>query len=420
MPDRPDPNAPGPWIQQGQPAAGQQGAPQQPSPGQPEGFAQPQAGWSQQSYDQQGYGQQGYGQQGYGQQPHPGEQGYGQQGYGQQGPGGQPHAPQIYGGQPQQRKSKIGWVIGAGAVVAIALGGLLVWQFAGGSPAKDSAGSGVPPAAGSAYSPDTVAAITPCSTPPTITSRSATQSSAGLSVSATMTAVCPGGDVVSNSDFQVSVTAGGMDVAAGSFDLASAPVVLESGQSVRVTFVFPSGSYWRPADMASGALSVAATLAGSSATVPQSTVQNPSTLTATGPGTPAGGSADDAALATLEDIRAADATTLRGLQGQWMPQISSKNVGMYADELTWDNEEILREFLDNRARLPTALLLWSPDWGSFDSADGYWVTMVGSPTSTPEASLSWCVSNGLDQEHCLAKIVNQSGGTAGTTRMQPR
>ena len=243
-------------------------------------------------------------------------------------------------------------------------------------------------------------------------------SSSGLTVSATLTSACPDGDIVSDSDFQVAVAAGGKDVAAGSFDLSGTPIVLAKGQTARVNLLFPPGTYWRPADTVSGALMLTPKLAGSSAAAPSGDVQNPGSLTAVGPADPAGGSADAAALAAIKDISAADSATLRaGLQGRWIPQISSKQVGLYADGITWNNEEILREFLENRARYPEALLLWSGDWSSFDLPD-YWVTVVGTPESSGEAALSWCRSNGLDKEHCLAKIVNDTGGTKGTTMMQ--
>ena len=408
MADRPDPNDAGPWQQSGADRS-EAGQPQQPYPGQPyqgppadpAGWTHTPAGWSAQPQQWDG-GQQGWS----GEDP-----GWAQQGY-----------PQGYSPPPQERKSSIGWLIGAGVVAVLALGAGLAFLLWPGSDSVDGAStaSGGAARVGAEVPSEAVAAISPCSAPPKMTGTSATQSSDGLSVQATMTAACPGGDVLSNSAFEVAVTAGGSDVAAGSFDLSSQPIVLEKDQSARVTLVFPAGSYWRPADMATGELALTGTLAGASAAVPDRAVQNPSSLTAIGPGTPQGGSADAAALAALDDIMAADAITLRGLQGQWLPQISSKKVGLFADGITWGNEEILREFLENRAQFPESLLLWSGDWGSFDSPGAYWVTVVGSPTSTADSALAWCVRNGLDQEHCLAKIVNERGGSSGTTKHQPR
>ncbi|WP_148302321.1 hypothetical protein [Tomitella biformata] len=408
MPNRPDPHAPPPQ----QPWQPPQPPPQQQWPGQPypapdhepqqppagsAGWTQTQAGWS---AAPPAWAQQGYDQQGYSQQP-----GYGQPVY--------PHGP-------AERKSKVGWVIGGGLVLALALAGVLIYTlfFTGDAAVSDGTVAGASPGGASSHSSETVAAITPCSTPPKMTGQSVTQTSAGLAVTATMTAACPGGDIVTNSDFQVAVTSGGKDVAAGSFDLSATPIVLRGDESAQVSLVFPAGSYWRPTEMASGNLVLTAALAGNSATATESAVQNPSALTAARPGTPQSGSADAAALATLEDLKAADASTLRGLQNQWLPQISSKKVGLVADGITWDNEAILREFLENKARFPETLLLWSGDWASFDSLESYWVTVVGSPMSTYQAALSWCAGNGLDQEHCLAKIVNASGGAEGTTKHQ--
>ncbi len=326
-----------------------------------------------------------------------------------------------YGPPPQKPRSKVGWLLGAVAVVAVALAGVVVyWLFFSDSKTAGTAGSAIA-GEGSEHSSATVASLTPCSAPPKFTGESVTQSSAGLAVSATMTSACPEGDIVSNSNFQVAVTTGGKDVAAASFDLSRAPIVLPKSQSAKVSLVFPAGSYWRPADMAAGPLALSASLLGNSATVPDGGVRNPSTLTASGPGVPTNGSADDAALAALEDIAAADATTLRDtLQGRWLPQISSKKVGLVADDITWTNIEILREFLDNRARYGEALLLWSGEWATFDSPESYWVTVVGKPMPTAESALSWCTGNQLDREHCLAKIVNEYGASQGTTKHQPR
>jgi hypothetical protein len=97
----------------GQPGYGQQGI-AQPDYGQ-QAYAQPgygQPGIAQPGYGQPGYGQQGYGQPGYG-QPGYGQPGYGQPGYGQPG----------YGAPPA-KKSRMGLVIAAAAlvVVVVALG----------------------------------------------------------------------------------------------------------------------------------------------------------------------------------------------------------------------------------------------------------------------------------------------------------
>lgn len=410
MSDRPDPQIPAPQPD-GRPPQPYQ-APQQT----PTGWTQTQAGWTAE--------QQGQGQPNWSGQPQQGPGGGGQAGWipGNQGYPQQGHQPQGYppaGYPPQAPRSKAGWFIGGGAVLALALAGVLVWQF---TAPKDDPGPATLAGldASSQHSPETIASITPCSTPPKMTGTVATASSSGLTVSATLTSSCPDGDIVANNDFQVAVTSGGKDVAAGSFDLSSTPIVLSKGQSAKVNLVFPAGSYWRTADMVSGPLTLAGTPNGSSSPTPDGTGSNPNTLQASGPGVPTSGSADAAALAALKDISATDTATMRSsLQGKWLPQISSKQVGLVADGIRWTNTEILREFLDNKARHPEAMLLWSGDWSSFDLSD-FWVTVVGTPKSSGESALAWCVSNGLNQEHCLAKIVTNTGGSKGTTMQQPR
>jgi hypothetical protein len=118
---------------------------QPPQGGQPGGYSPQQPGYGQQP-PQPGYGQQP----GFGQQPQ--QPGYGQQspqpGFGQQpqqpGYGAQPGYGQPGGGlPPTPKKSKTGLIVGiaGGAVVLLAVIGLLVWQLGGG-------GGGGKPSAG--------------------------------------------------------------------------------------------------------------------------------------------------------------------------------------------------------------------------------------------------------------------------------
>lgn len=142
----------------------------------------------------------------------------------------------------------------------------------------------------------------------------------------------------------------------------------------------------------------------------------------------AGGGADDTAEPTedapsvasdpeerLGQIKDEDAEVIAAeIEGKWVPQLSSKQVGLVAEGMTWDNEDILAEHEQLRDKHPDVLLLWSGDYASFQSGD-FWVTIVGKPYSDKEDALRWCTASGYSIENCIAKKISSSGGSDGTT-----
>ncbi|WGP06084.1 hypothetical protein QFE97_18505 [Bacillus subtilis] len=120
----------------------------------------------------------------------------------------------------------------------------------------------------------------------------------------------------------------------------------------------------------------------------------------------------------LEQLADSDGKTAKSeLNGKWVPQLSSKKVGLKAEGKTWDEEAILEEFEGLREEFPRVKLIWSGDFGSFKE-DNFWVTVVGIGYDDPEDALSWCSSHGLGPDSCYAKQLNTSGGHDGTTRLQ--
>jgi hypothetical protein len=53
------------------------------------------------------------------------------------------------------------------------------------------------------------------------------------------------------------------------------------------------------------------------------------------------------------------------LEGQWVTQVSAKNVGLEADGKTWTVEDILNEYEANKVKYPGAILIQSGDWASY-------------------------------------------------------
>jgi hypothetical protein len=94
------------------------------------------------------------------------------------------------------------------------------------------------------------------------------------------------------------------------------------------------------------------------------------------------------------------------LADRWIPQISSKRVGIVAKGITWDNQSILDEHLRLRNLYPDVKLLWSGDWSTYDGRI-FWVTVVGLQSTDPDDVLGWCVQGG-------------STGTTGSRRSSAR
>lgn len=109
----------------------------------------------------------------------------------------------------------------------------------------------------------------------------------------------------------------------------------------------------------------------------------------------------------------------QNLIGKWVPQISSKKVGMKAEGKVWDADAIYEEHqeLANEYGASQVLLLKSEDYASYRQP-GYYVTVIDSSYDNPDDALQWCTFHSLDADHCYAKQINTTGGPDGTTRLQ--
>lgn len=124
-------------------------------------------------------------------------------------------------------------------------------------------------------------------------------------------------------------------------------------------------------------------------------------------------------LARLQAIARDDRPSVSAvLADRWIPQISSKRVGLVAKGITWDNQTILDEHLRLRGIYPDVKLLWSGDWSTFDGRN-FWVTVVGLWSDNPFDVLGWCTDQGFDRDNCIAKIVSTTHPIAGSTKLLP-
>lgn len=126
----------------------------------------------------------------------------------------------------------------------------------------------------------------------------------------------------------------------------------------------------------------------------------------------------DAETTSANQLRAIAASdkpmVLATLADTWVPQLSSKWLGLVAEGRTWTPASILAEHQQLRQAYPGVRLLWSGDWSTFSDSN-YWVTVAGLTFPTAEGALAWCRSNGFDPDHCFAKLISTTHAVEGST-----
>jgi len=120
---------------------------------------------------------------------------------------------------------------------------------------------------------------------------------------------------------------------------------------------------------------------------------------------------DDLYLGALSRQAAQDTTyTQSTLMERWVPQLSSKYVGLRLDNTTWDAKAIWESFRTYQNSYPTAVLLNSRQWTNFkDDGHTYWVVLVGGGASTSsDTVLSWCDAEHWGFDDCYAKYMSNT------------
>lgn len=156
--------------------------------------------------------------------------------------------------------------------------------------------------------------------------------------------------------------------------------------------------------------------------------EEPTTATAAPPPKPPPSRTETQTVTVTPDVETNSLARLRAIAADdrpvvssyftdvWVPQISSKRVGLKAEGTTWDNTKILTEHLRLRQQFPNVKLLWSGDWSTFDGPN-FWVTIVGLSSPYYEDVLGWCRQQGFDRDHCFAKMVSTWRPVEGTTKL---
>lgn len=117
--------------------------------------------------------------------------------------------------------------------------------------------------------------------------------------------------------------------------------------------------------------------------------------------------------ATPAALAAADRPRVTALNGWWVPQLSSKRVGMVVDGITYTEARIAEHVQELKAAYPGALVLDSSDYSSFGSS-GLWVVVLGVPYGSAEGANGWCDASGIGPDDCFAKRLAQDGPDGNT------
>ncbi|MFE9745255.1 zinc ribbon domain-containing protein [Saccharothrix saharensis] len=125
-------------------------------------------------------------------------------------------------------------------------------------------------------------------------------------------------------------------------------------------------------------------------------------------------SPDEVARGRLDAQVATDRAAVEALVDRWVPQLSSKRVGLVVHGVRFTHEDIWRDFQLTEARYPSALLLSSADFVSFDSGD-FWVTVVPYTHATGAEANAWCDRERIGPDDCFAKRLTHTGTSDGTT-----
>jgi zinc-ribbon domain len=119
--------------------------------------------------------------------------------------------------------------------------------------------------------------------------------------------------------------------------------------------------------------------------------------------------------ADLQEQATADRNTVETLVGQWVPQISSKKLGLVVNGVQFGYPEIMADFQSLKSRFPQAVLLNSNDYTNFSGTD-FWVTVQATTFGTADEANAWCDQQGFAADDCYASRLMHTGGPAGNSK----
>jgi hypothetical protein len=125
---------------------------------------------------------------------------------------------------------------------------------------------------------------------------------------------------------------------------------------------------------------------------------------------------------TEADVRsriAHDHDVAEGLVGSWVPQLSSKSVGLVVRDVTYDYPAIMEDFRRLQASYPDAVMVDSGDYSNF-SRKGFFVTLKAETFGSADLANAWCDQQGFAPDDCHAGRLTHTGGPAGNSKPRSR
>jgi hypothetical protein len=123
---------------------------------------------------------------------------------------------------------------------------------------------------------------------------------------------------------------------------------------------------------------------------------------------------------TEADVRgqvAHDHAVAEGLVGSWVPQLSSKSVGLVVHDVTYDYPAIMDDFRRLQTSYPDAVMVDSGDYKNF-SRKGFFVTLKAEAFGSADQANAWCDQHGFAPEDCHAGRLTHTGGPAGNSKQR--
>lgn len=163
-------------------------------------------------------------------------------------------------------------------------------------------------------------------------------------------------------------------------------------------------------------------LAVSPSTVATATTVAPTPTAAPAPAAP---DADQQARLQIMSIVEQDRPQVDALLDQWVPQLSSKAVGLDVPDDTvgaYTAPMILSDHLAYKDRYApqgiSVLLLHSDDYNF--KLPGYWVTVAAVTFPTADAANAWCDAQNIKDTDCFAKELSHTIGWQGSMKSRER
>ncbi len=197
------------------------------------------------------------------------------------------------------------------------------------------------------------------------------------------------------------------------------PIVVIASAALLVLAAVAVFIVFRHADTATGgtATPAASTVVPTTTDQPTTTEQPTTTQpTTTQPTTTQARIQTDEAAAEqeLQQLVDADRPEVESLVGSWVSQLSSKNVGLVVNGVTFDYRAILADYQQEATAHPGSLLLRSEDYSDFRLA-GFYVTVAPQPYSDPSDANAWCDGQGIDANDCFAERLMHGDNAQGDT-----